>query len=77
MTEKVTVTESTNIWFTIPTLGLLPKVDVPKPPVVDVRSLDDVRTLAEETKDRVTSTVQDVRKSVGSTVVLIREVVGV
>jgi hypothetical protein len=77
MTENETVTESTNIWFTIPTVGLLPKVDVPKPPIVEVRSLDDVRTLAEETKDRLTATVQDVRKNVGSTVVLIREVVGV
>jgi hypothetical protein len=77
MSEEQQVTETAEYWFTIPSFGLLPQVDVPKPPIVEVRSIEDVRTIAEDAKELVTSTVQDVRKNVGSTVVLIREIVGV
>lgn len=77
MSEEKKVTETAEYWFTIPSFGVLPQFDVPKPPIVEVRSIDDVRTIAEDAKGLVTSTVQDVRKNVGSTVVLIREIVGV
>lgn len=77
MSEVKSGTGSENSWFTIPAFGPLPQVEVPKLPMVDVRSIDDVRSIAFDAKDRVTSTVQDVRSNVGSTVVLIREIVGV
>jgi hypothetical protein len=77
MSEENQAKEPDDSWFTIPAFGLLPQVDVPRPPMVEVRSLTDVRSIAEDAKGRVTSTVQDVRKNVGSTVVLIREIVGV
>jgi hypothetical protein len=65
-------------WFTIPGVAGLPEVHVPR---FDVPKLDlpkvDLPQIADDAKERITTTAKDVRKNVEHTVVLIRELVGV